>query len=229
MPINNSKISEEVYEILKNEVLSGQYLPGERMPSERDIAKKFEVSRGVARESFKKLHQLGLISIESSGSRVVSIKKCTLDCLGPLLDLNKIPDPKIMDEVLDIGFYLIDLAVPMAISKNKKLLIEKIKDLKVKKNLNPRELFFIFAEASDHLVLLFITNGLKKELLGRLEAVGYAPKYDQVIITKLLSDLEDSIRKKDMPKSIKLLKGAFNFTREELKKNLDQMIMKNRT
>ena len=55
MPINNSKISEEVYEILKNEVLSGQYLPGERMPSERDIAKKFEVSRGVARESFKKL------------------------------------------------------------------------------------------------------------------------------------------------------------------------------
>ena len=138
-------------------------------------------------------------------------------------------DDAISLESLDIGFYLIDLAVPMAISKNKKLLIEKIKDLKVKKNLNPRELFFIFAEASDHLVLLFITNGLKKELLGRLEAVGYAPKYDQVIITKLLSDLEDSIRKKDMPKSIKLLKGAFNFTREELKKNLDQMIIKNRT
>ena len=67
-------ISDELYKTLRKEVLNGQYLPGERMPSERDIAKKFDVSRGVAREAYKKLQQLGLLNIESSGSRVISIK-----------------------------------------------------------------------------------------------------------------------------------------------------------
>ena len=224
MAINNINISEELYKTLRTEVLNGQYLPGERMPSERDIAKKFDVSRGVAREAYKKLQQLGLLNIESSGSRVISIKECTLDCLGPLLDLKKIPDPNIMEEALDIGYHLIDLAVPRAIDNNQKSLIKNIKALKKRNNINPRELFFVFAEASEHLVLLFITNGLKKELLGRLESAGYSPKYDQKVIISLLSSLEKSIEEKNTSKSIEILKGAFDFTRKQLRRNLNTLM-----
>ena len=73
-------------------------------------------------------------------------------------------------------------------------------------------------------MLLFITNGLKKELLGKLESAGYSPKYDQKVIISLLSSLEKSIEEKNTSKSIEILKGAFDFTRKQLRINLNKLI-----
>ena len=82
----------EITQVLRDEILRGQYRPGERLPSERDVAARFETSRGTVREAYKKLEQLGIVSIQPGGARVVPVQDCTLDVLGPLLDLNEVPD-----------------------------------------------------------------------------------------------------------------------------------------
>ena len=47
--------AEEVAEVLRDEILRGQYRPGERLPSERELASRFETSRGAVREAVTKL------------------------------------------------------------------------------------------------------------------------------------------------------------------------------
>ena len=91
---------QEIYNVLRDEVLRGQYRPGERLPSERDLASRFETSRGTVREAFKKLEQLGVATIQPGGARVVPIEDCTLDLLGPLLDLGNVPNPELIDQAL---------------------------------------------------------------------------------------------------------------------------------
>ena len=94
--------TEEVTLILQDEILRGQYRPGERLPSERDVATRFETSRGTVREAFKRLDQLGIASVQPGGARVVAVEECTLDVLGPLLDLNRLPDPVLVEEVMEL-------------------------------------------------------------------------------------------------------------------------------
>ena len=106
--------TEEISNVLRDEILRGQYRPGERLPSERDLTGRFETSRGTVREAFKKLEQLGLVSIQPGGARVVPIQDCTLDVLGPLLDLGDVPDPKLVDQALEIAGVLVEFAVVKA-------------------------------------------------------------------------------------------------------------------
>ena len=106
--------TQEISDVLRDEILRGQYRPGERLPSERDLASRFSTSRGTVREAFKKLEQLGVASIQPGGARVVPIQDCTLDILGPLLDLGDVPDPRLIDQALEIGGVLVGFSVAKA-------------------------------------------------------------------------------------------------------------------
>jgi DNA-binding FadR family transcriptional regulator len=92
--------SDEIAAILRDDILRGHYRAGERLPSERDLSARFDTSRGAVREAFKRLEQLGIATVQPGGARVVPIDQCTLDVLGPLLDLDDMPDPKLVDEVM---------------------------------------------------------------------------------------------------------------------------------
>ena len=109
--------AEEITRTLRDDILRGQYRAGERVPSERDLAVRFATSRGTVREALKKLEQLGIASIQPGGARVVPVQECTLDVLGPLLELNDIPDAALIDQVLDIGAILIGYAAEIAVTR----------------------------------------------------------------------------------------------------------------
>ena len=59
--IRKKKVSEEVFEQIKQMIVSGQWTPGERLPSEKDLMELFNVSRIPIRESLKQLVALGLV------------------------------------------------------------------------------------------------------------------------------------------------------------------------
>ena len=97
-----TSVSFEIAGLLRREILTGQYRIGERMPSERDLAARFKVSRGAVREALSQLEQQGVIEILPGGARVKPLEEASLAVLGPLLALEEVPDPELVDQFLEI-------------------------------------------------------------------------------------------------------------------------------
>jgi GntR family transcriptional repressor for pyruvate dehydrogenase complex len=50
--------------VLIGDIVSGVLRPGDRLPPEADLARRFDVSRGVARESIRGLEERGLVAVK---------------------------------------------------------------------------------------------------------------------------------------------------------------------
>lgn len=196
--------SEEISAILRDEILMGQYRAGERLPSERDLSARFTTSRGVVREAFKKLEQLGIASIQPGGARAVPVEHCTLDVLGPLLDLHQVPEPKLVDEVMQIFGVLLDVAARTAVGKASDAEISEACDIiddmlshaggDVRQHDALRRLGDFFVGVADHLVLRLIINGLRTTFMARMHGIGIRPKLDSDAHRAAASELQGALR-----------------------------------
>jgi len=97
---SSNTISQEIADTLRDEVLRHRYRSGDRFPSERDLAARFDASRGAVREALSQLEQLGLIRTQLGGARVQSLNAASLAVLGPLMALDDHPDPLLVDQFL---------------------------------------------------------------------------------------------------------------------------------
>ena len=198
--------TEEVALILQEEILRGQYRPGERLPSERDVATRFETSRGTVREAFKRLDQLGIASVQPGGARVVAVEECTLDVLGPLLDLNQLPDPVLVEEVMELlgllaGFAarsFLQRASETEITEAKTVLIALQTARQEEQGQTFRKLLRLFVIGSDRLVLRLITNGLRMQMLPRIEATGLVPALDLQLVSKIAGGMQGALDREDL-------------------------------
>ena len=198
--------TEEVALILQDEILRGQYRPGERLPSERDVATRFETSRGTVREAFKKLDQLGIASVQPGGARVVAVEECTLDVLGPLLDLNQLPDPVLVEEVMELlgllaGFAarsFLQRASETEIAEAKTVLMALQTARQEEQGQTFRKLLRLFVIGSDRLVLRLITNGLRMQMLPRIEATGLVPALDLQLVSKISGGMQGALDREDL-------------------------------
>jgi len=62
-PIKQPRISEEVFNQLKEAILSNDFRAGDKLPSERDLAEQFQVSRVAIREAIRALETNGFVLI----------------------------------------------------------------------------------------------------------------------------------------------------------------------
>ena len=212
--------TEEVALILQEEILRGQYRPGERLPSERDVAIRFEASRGTVREAFKKLDQLGIASIQPGGARVIAVEECTLDVLGPLLDLNRLPDPVLVEEVMELLSLLAGFAAQSFLQRASETEIIEVKTVlgelqtasQEKQGQTFRKLLRLFFIGSDRLVLRLITNGLRMQMLPRIEAAGLIPALDLQLVSNIASGMQGALDRKDsedLSEGVQKLVGVF--------------------
>ena len=198
--------TEEVALILQEEILRGQYRPGERLPSERDVATRFETSRGTVREAFKKLDQLGIASVQPGGARVIAVEECTLDVLGPLLDLNRLPDPVLVEEVMELLGLLAGFAAQSFLQRASETEIIEVKTVlgelqtasQKKQGQTFRKLLRLFVIGSDRLVLRLITNGLRMQMLPRIEATGLVPALDLQLVSKIAGGMQGALDREDL-------------------------------
>ena len=63
-PINRLDATEEVFNQLKQAILRGDLRKEDKLPSERELAKLFNVSRGVVREAIRGLKSTGFVEIK---------------------------------------------------------------------------------------------------------------------------------------------------------------------
>ena len=193
--------------MLRDEILRGQYRPTERLPSERDLVIRFETSRGTIREAFKKLEQLGVISIQPGGARVVPIEDCTLAILGPLLDRDKIPDQKLVSQALEVGNVLISFAVEHAMANDgnttvseARAIVKEILDAdieEIRAVMGPPRLIEVFAKNADHLVLRLMINSLRSDVVTRLQTMGLQPKKNPHLLQQFAKNLKQFAKNLD--------------------------------
>ena len=205
---NNISIVECITATLRDEILGGQYRPGERLPSERDLATRFEANRGAIREALKKLEQLGIASINPGGVRVVPIEEASLSILGPLLDLQEIPDATLLGHFLEVMGLLISMSARTAIEKANDEEIEQMLTIvgriissraaEQDREENWNELGALFARINNNLVLRLIINGLKSQFMGRREKPpGFKVNFDQQKSMRVLKQLESGLSQRD--------------------------------
>jgi len=78
--VKQQKISEIIYEQLKEKIINGELQPGERLPPERELAAAMSVSRPSLREALHKLEAQGLlVQIQGDGTYVRSIASDSVD------------------------------------------------------------------------------------------------------------------------------------------------------
>ncbi|MFC3570211.1 transcriptional regulator NanR [Paracoccus simplex] len=66
--ITRRKLSDQVFDRLREMIAGGELPPGAPMPSERDLMERFGVGRPAVREALQHMHTMGLITI-SHGER----------------------------------------------------------------------------------------------------------------------------------------------------------------
>ena len=69
--IDNRKISQKVYQSLKDEIVRGEWKPGEKIPSEPQLSKQLGVSRSTIRQAIRRLSDYGLIETRNGAGSFV--------------------------------------------------------------------------------------------------------------------------------------------------------------
>ena len=67
-----ARLHREMMDVLTDEVVNGRLAPGDRLPREADLAARFGVSRGVAREGIRAMEERGLISVRHGKGATVN-------------------------------------------------------------------------------------------------------------------------------------------------------------
>jgi DNA-binding FadR family transcriptional regulator len=81
-PIKQPRISEEVFNQLKEAILSNDFGAGDRLPSERDLAEQFQVSRVAIREAIRALENNGFVLIRQGASGGAFVTDLTFEQLA---------------------------------------------------------------------------------------------------------------------------------------------------
>jgi DNA-binding FadR family transcriptional regulator len=221
--------AEEVAEVLRDEILRGQYRAGERLPSERELASRFETNRGAVREAVKKLEQLGIAAVHPGGARVVPIEEATLDVIGPLLNLNSLPDVDLIDQITEVMGAMMVVAVRHAVERasedeiaQARAIVGRLKypgDDEADRIQARMELARFFMSVSQNLVLRLIANSLRMQFVGRIKET-MSPTRMPSGYAELLEQLDGALEAKDPRAAGEAMQSLFNLTRESMLKTL---------
>lgn len=221
--------AEEIAEVLRDEILRGQYRAGERLPSERDLATRFESNRGAVREAVKKLEQLGIATVHPGGARVVPIEEATLEVIGPLLDLNPVPDVELIDQITEVIGAMMAVAARHAVERASNEEIAQalaiVRRLKQPGNdetdrIQARmDLARFFMTTSHNLVLRLIANSLRLQFLGRIKD-SVAPPPLPPGQEALLERLESALQAKDSRAVSDAMRALLDLNRKSMLKSL---------
>ena len=216
-------LSHEIAAVLRSEILRHQYRPGERMPSERDLAARFNASRGAVREALSQLEQLGIISVHPGGARVQPVESATLAVLGPLMALEDSPNPDLVDQFLEMFGILMGLTVKRAVELATAEQISHVQEMLVKlgqqtgdfATMEPhwRAMLDYLSSISDNLVVRLIGNDLKAQFLGQMLKLGIKPRVKSNASAELIKTLRQALMKQDPEQAAAAFRKHFEHIR----------------
>jgi DNA-binding FadR family transcriptional regulator len=216
--------TEEVANVLRDEILGGQYRTGERLPSERDLAERFGVNRGIARIALKKLEQLGIADIQAGGARVAPLDHASLEVVGHLLDLRDPPDPDLVAQVLEayrgVSAAALRCGVERASAEEMARALEIVRtvvagrvDVEAQNDLEI-EFSKLFIDASRNLVLKLVRRGISVNFLKRLDLHHARPP--RTALKPLMQRLHRALEERDSAAAAESFYAGMELTHERI-------------
>ncbi len=130
-PIKLKRISDQVFEQLRESIFRGEIKPGEQLMPERDLAKTLEVSRTSVRDAITKLVTLGMV--EHRQGQGTFVQSPDSRCENPLAIAMETEDGTIHD-LLEVRMGLecnaAALAANRASEKDIRFLLKSIQEMK---------------------------------------------------------------------------------------------------
>lgn len=76
-PVRYRKISDQIFDQLREIIYRGRFKPGEKLPPERELADSFGASRPSVKSAINKLVNLGIVEqMQGKGTYVRSMQGC---------------------------------------------------------------------------------------------------------------------------------------------------------
>ena len=104
VPLQPTKIFEQIAAQIEQQILRGELHSGDRLPTERELAEQFKVSRTAVREAMKTLAQKGLVDMRPGRGTIVidDTSRALSESLGRLLRVNQLESDQSLVEVREI-------------------------------------------------------------------------------------------------------------------------------
>ena len=173
-PVKQTKLSDQVFEQLRDEILSKQYQAGDRLPAERELCDVLKVNRGAVREALKKLEQARLIQIlHGSGSVVLDLNTSAgFDLLGEMIMPGGNMDFVAIRGIFEFRALIGPEAARLAARRIQDADIEKLRGIVERIEACPPgdietfqkldyEFYEIIIQASENLPIILITNSVR--------------------------------------------------------------------
>lgn len=213
-------ISHEIAASIRGDILTNRYHRGDRLPSERELAVRFNASRGAVREGLSQLELLGLIRTLPGGARVQPIEAASLGVLGPMLELNEIPDPQLVDQFLETFGALASLTARSAVAKASQEELNQLDQLivNIARQSNDfaavqphwREFLEQLSTIADNLVVRLISNDLRTQFLEHMMGLWVSSDFRPRIVKKTLTGLREAITANDSDKAGSVIQCHFD-------------------
>lgn len=216
--------AEDIAAQLRFEILSGHYRPGTRLPSERELALRFEASRGAVREALKKLEQLGIAQVLPGGARAAPLEHASLEVISHLLDLEGSADLQLVDQVMEVISALMEIAVRRTLTSAPQAALDDIRALLATAQQSDisgearavarMEMANRFMDHSQQLIVKIISRSLRLQFMGRVPATSLmrAPTPRALELSKVL---DDAIVQRDVQAACRAMKTLFEIGRKQ--------------
>lgn len=231
---SNNTISHEIADSIRSDILRQRYRSGDRLPSERDLAATHNASRGAVREALSQIEQSGLIDIQPGGARVNPIESASISVLGPLMSLDPVPDPALVDQFLQTFGALSALTAREAIHHASDEQMNQLRDMVVSLNkqskdfetMQPpwREFLEALAEIADNLVVHLIGNDLRAQFVEQMVKLGIKPQLKKKVVNEVLASLKTSVANRDGELAQTAILRYFDEVREAVLKLVDSRL-----
>jgi len=217
---------DQIADRLTQDILRGQYRPGERLPSERDLAVRFDANRGAVREAMKKLEHLGIACIQPGGARVLPLNEASLDIIEPLLDMDKVPNQELVENIMEVMEGLVQVAAESAVTQASDDELQDIRALvqplyqqqldQEQFNTARFEMMGAFMAASNNLVCQLIARSLFMRFAPKLEPLTAHFNLDVEAMRTYARQLDTELAKRDMRGIRGVFAAIFQLNRESM-------------
>jgi len=171
VPLQRTRLHEEIVERLKDRIVGGEIKPGEKLPPEREIAESLHVNRSTVREALNKLEALELVEIKHGKGIFVKdyLDSGSLDLLPRLLFKDGIPDEEVLRGLLDMRKLILpEIARRAAVNRTEKD-VQQLERVVLAHDERPiaerdRRVHTLIARASGNPLFAILLNSFTKSL-----------------------------------------------------------------
>lgn len=222
--IEKKRVSDEVFEQMKNNIVTGEWTPGARIPGELELVELFQVSRVSVREAIHRLVGMGVLTIRRGEGTFVSeiLPSDYFDTLLPIMMIERSNVVEMLEFRNIIEVESARLAAKRADEKDIDRMAGIIKKMEnsqgVKELFSAQDLNFHYAMAiATHNNVIIKVNAILSDMLKKsMDEIVDLTGYEGGIYyhKKIL----DAIKNRDSELTALLMKEHIDTTMDKIKK-----------